>query len=71
MRRRVHLYQPFLEERNVRRLYQLKVWFREREGRRMPMTILLNRILDDFFTVSGSLVDVISPHDSPGTRRTP
>jgi len=71
VRRRVRLYQPFLEERNVRRLYQLKVWFREQEGRRMPMTILLNRILDDFFTVSGSLVDAIPSLDSSDTRRTP
>lgn len=46
------LYQPFLEERNVRRLYRLKVWFREHDGRRMPMTVLLNRILDDFFLAS-------------------
>ena len=46
---RLGLYQPFIEDRNVRRLYQLKVWFREREGRRVPMTLLVNRILDDFF----------------------
>ena len=46
---RLGLYQPFIEDRNVRRLYQLKVRFREREGRRVPMTVLVNRILDDFF----------------------
>ena len=46
---RLGLYQPFIEDRNVRRLYQLKVWFQEREGRRVPMTALVNRILDDFF----------------------
>lgn len=46
---RLGLYQPFIEDRNVRRLYQLKLWFREREGRRVPMTVLVNRILDDFF----------------------
>ncbi len=46
---RLGLYQPFIEDRNVRRLYQLKAWFREREGRRVPMTTLVNRILDDFF----------------------
>lgn len=46
---RLGLYQPFIEDRNVRRLYQLKVWFRERAGRRVPMTVLVNRILDDFF----------------------
>lgn len=46
---RLGLYQPFIEDRNVRRLYQLKVWFQEREGRRIPMTVLVNRILDDFF----------------------
>lgn len=46
---RLGLYQPFIEDRNVRRLYQLKLWFREREGRRVPMTVLVNRILDEFF----------------------
>ena len=46
---RLGLYQPFIEDRNVRRLYQLKLWVREREGRRVPMTVLVNRILDDFF----------------------
>ena len=43
------LYQPRIQDRNVRRLYRLKVWFREQNGRRIPMTVLLNRILDDFF----------------------
>ena len=46
---RLGLYQPFIEDRNVRRLYRLKLRFREREGRRVPMTVLVNRILDDFF----------------------
>ena len=46
---RLGLYQPFIEDRNVRRLYQLKVRFQEREGRRVPMTVLVNYILDDFF----------------------
>lgn len=46
---RLGLYQPFIEDRNVRRLYQLKIRFREREGRCVPMTVLVNRILDDFF----------------------
>ena len=46
---RLGLYQPFIEDRNVRRLYRLKVAFREQEGRRVPMTVLVNRILDDFF----------------------
>lgn len=46
---RLGLYQPFIEDRNVRRLYQLKVRFREREGRRVPMTVLVNRILDEYF----------------------
>jgi hypothetical protein len=45
-------YQPLLAERNVRRLYRLKVWFREHHGQRMPMTVLLNRIVDDFFAAS-------------------
>ncbi|MFN7988852.1 MAG: hypothetical protein U0529_15375 [Thermoanaerobaculia bacterium] len=46
---RLGLYQPFIEDRNVRRLYRLKVRLQEREGRRVPMTTLVNRILDDFF----------------------
>ncbi len=47
---RLGLYQPFIEDRNVRRLYRLKVDHHRRSGRRVPMTILINRILDDFFT---------------------
>jgi hypothetical protein len=43
------LYQPRIEDRNVRRLYRLKVEHRERTGRKLPMTTLVNRILDDFF----------------------
>ncbi len=46
---RLGLYQPFIEDRNVRRLYRLKIELREREGHRVPMTTLVNRILDDFF----------------------
>jgi hypothetical protein len=43
------LYQPFIEDRNVRRLYRLKVEHCERTGRKLPMTVLVNRILDEFF----------------------
>lgn len=43
------LYQPFIEDRNVRRLYQLKLEHRQRTGKKVPMTVLINRILDDFF----------------------
>ncbi len=68
---RVRLYQPLLEERNVRRLYRLKVWFREQSGRRIPMTVLLNRILDDFFILSESPVDAPPRSASSSTRRTP
>jgi predicted YcjX-like family ATPase len=46
---RLGLYQPFIEDRNVRRLYQLKVTHHARTGRKLPMTALVNRILDDFF----------------------
>jgi len=46
---RLGLYQPFIEDRNVRRLYRLKVEFLERTARKVPMTTLVNRILDDFF----------------------
>lgn len=53
------LYQPQIHDRNVRRLYRLKVWFREQHGRRMPMTVLLNRILDDFFTLSENPVEAL------------
>lgn len=49
------LYQPFIEDRNVRRLYQLKIEYRERTGRKVPMTALVNRILDDFFEAGLSL----------------
>jgi len=66
---RLGLYQPFIEDRNVRRLYLLKVWFREREGRRVPMTVLVNRILDDCFD-SGVAVgpgDGHSPRPAPDT----
>jgi len=68
---RARLYQPFLEERNVRRLYRLKVWFREHGGRRMPMTVLLNRILDDFFTPSEIPVDAAPRARAAAPRRNP
>ncbi|MEO6323990.1 MAG: hypothetical protein ABIT01_20365 [Thermoanaerobaculia bacterium] len=47
------LYQPFIEDRNVRRLYRLKVRFKNKLHKRMPMTVLINRILDDFFDAQG------------------
>jgi hypothetical protein len=50
------LYQPAIHDRNVRRIYRLKQRFK-RQGRRMPMTVLLNRILDDFFDGQGSPLD--------------
>ncbi|MCL4808384.1 MAG: hypothetical protein KJ062_11435 [Thermoanaerobaculia bacterium] len=71
MRGRVHFYQPCLEERNLRRLYRLKVWFREQSGRRMPMTVLLNRILDDFFILFESPADAPPWLASSRIRRTP
>ncbi len=46
---RLGLYQPFIEDRNVRRLYRLKMDYRERTGRKVPMTSLVNQILDDYF----------------------
>ncbi len=46
---RVGLYQPFIEDRNVRRLYQLKTQLNEAHHRKLPMTFLLNRILDSYF----------------------
>ncbi|KAA0255518.1 hypothetical protein FBQ97_00045 [Acidobacteria bacterium ACD] len=52
---RLGLYQPFIEDRNVRRLYRLKIWLLESQGRRVPMTTLVNRILDDFFDADGRL----------------
>ena len=66
---RLGLYQPFIEDRNVRRLYQLKVRFREREGRRVPMTVLVNRILDDFF--DAGLATAVDETDSQLTRPEP
>ena len=54
---RLGLYQPFIEDRNIRRLYRLKVDYRERTGRKVPMTALVNRILDDFFQTSAADVD--------------
>lgn len=50
---RLGLYQPFIEDRNVRRLYRLKVALLERSGRKVPMTTIVNRILDDFFGGAG------------------
>lgn len=49
---RLGLYQPFIEDRNVRRLYRLKVEHRQRTGKKVPMTLLINRILDEFFEVT-------------------
>jgi hypothetical protein len=51
-----HLYQPAIHDRNVRRIYRLKQRFK-RQGRRMPMTVILNRILDDFFDTHASPLD--------------
>lgn len=48
-RTRFGLYQPFIEDRNVRRLYQLKTRLNEASGQKVPMTLVLNRILDRFF----------------------
>jgi len=62
---RLGLYQPFIEDRNVRRLYRLKLWFREREGRRVPMTVLVNRILDDFFDAGLALDETHSQQTRP------
>ena len=49
------LYQPLVEDRNVRRLYRLKMWFRAKKRQRVPMTVLINRILDDFFDAQGEI----------------
>lgn len=43
------LYQPLIEDRNVRRLYQLKTHLNAAHGGKLPMTVVLNRILDRFF----------------------
>ena len=43
------LYQPFIEDRNVRRLYLLKTRMNEAHHKKLPMTVVLNRILDNFF----------------------
>lgn len=43
------LYSPRIEDRNVRRLYRLKIDLQEQVGRKLPMTVLVNRILDEFF----------------------
>lgn len=43
------LYSPALSDENVRRLYRLKVATRKQTGRTVPMTVLLNRILETFF----------------------
>jgi len=63
---RLGLYQPFIEDRNVRRLYQLKVRFK-RQHKRVPMTVLINRILDDFFDAErnfGSEEEIWDRHPS-------
>jgi len=58
-RTRFGLYQPCIEDRNVRRLYRLKTSLNEALQARLPMTVVLNRILDQFFetcpTVSAAL----------------
>ena len=65
---RLGLYQPFIEDRNVRRLYRLKMDYRERTGRKVPMTSLVNRILDDFFDSAGDADLTRGPLESePGT----
>ncbi|MEO6326385.1 MAG: hypothetical protein ABIT01_20260 [Thermoanaerobaculia bacterium] len=48
------LYSPRVDDRNVRRLYQLKLEHLRRTGKRVPMTVLINRILDDFFEADDS-----------------
>lgn len=48
-RTRFGLYQPCIEDRNVRRLYQLKTSLNEALQTKLPMTVVLNRILDQFF----------------------
>jgi hypothetical protein len=67
---RYGLYQPAIEDRNVRRLYLLKVDFRKRTGKKVPMTVLINRILDDFFTteaLAASNPDSDTPPVQPET----
>ena len=59
---RLGLYQPFIEDRNVRRLYQLKVTHHARTGRKLPMTALVNRILDDFFEAGGETSSATRQH---------
>lgn len=59
---RLGLYQPFIEDRNVRRLYRLKIEHHRRTGKKTPMTVLINRILDDFFAAEGE--DVTSDSTS-------
>lgn len=61
---RLGLYQPFIEDRNVRRLYRLKLEHRQRTGKKVPMTVLINRILDDFFGAETSTQEV-SPRFHP------
>ena len=67
MRGRVHFYQPCLEERNLRRLYRLKVEHHERTGRKLPMTAIVNRILDDFFDAEDHDSAVASARSLPIT----
>lgn len=70
---RYGLYQPFVEDRNVRRLYQLKLEHHRRTGNKLPMTVLINRILDDFFGAEARDADradaparAIAPDARPG-----
>lgn len=61
------LYQPRIEDRNVRRLYRLKVEHRARTGRKLPMTALVNRILDDFFDAEDNDAALASTRSLPIT----
>lgn len=65
------LYQPLIQDRNVRRLYRLKVQLQTRTGGRVHMTTLLNQILDEFFaqervTLGGDAQDTV-PRPQPAT----
>ncbi|HRY46049.1 MAG TPA: hypothetical protein P5164_19120 [Thermoanaerobaculia bacterium] len=61
------LYQPRIQDRNVRRLYRLKVEHHERTGRKLPMTAIVNRILDDFFDAEDHDSAVASARSLPIT----
>ncbi|MEO6325926.1 MAG: hypothetical protein ABIT01_01290 [Thermoanaerobaculia bacterium] len=62
------LYSPRVEDRNVRRLYQLKLEHHRRTGKKVPMTVLINRILDDFFGADEPAApEFPKPHDASPT----